>query len=59
MARTALAGTDPEKKNQTWAPSPDRERSTAGHSPFRRATSTYAATSSLHPPWSVTSEKAC
>src|SRR2546427_8232418 len=46
MRRAVAAGTGAAKKNQTCAPFPDRERSTAAGNPTVREVSTNAATSS-------------
>src|SRR5579864_4759856 len=45
-----LAGTGAEKKNQTWAPLPERDLSTAAGRPTPRHVSTNALTSSVHVP---------
>jgi hypothetical protein len=45
--RATLAATGAEKKNQAWAPFPERERSTDTAAPTDRHASTKAATSSI------------
>jgi hypothetical protein len=52
IARAALAATGAEKKNHTWAPLPDRERSMAAGRLIRRQVSAKAITSSVHVPLS-------
>jgi hypothetical protein len=46
MRRAADAGTGPPKKIQAWAPSPDRDRSSATGIPAARPASAYATASS-------------
>jgi hypothetical protein len=46
--RAVEAATGAEKKNQTWAPLPERDRSTAAGRPCARQVSAKTATSSVH-----------
>ncbi len=46
--RARAAGTGVAKKNHTWAPSPERDRSTATDRPASRQVATKAVTSSFH-----------
>jgi len=46
--RRACGATGAEKKNQTWAPLPERDLSTAAGTQTRRHVSTKALTSSVH-----------
>jgi hypothetical protein len=48
ICRATEAATGPEKKNQAWAPFPDRDRSIAGGTPILWQVATNAATSSCH-----------
>lgn len=52
MALAADAATGDSKKIQTWAPSPDRERSNAAGTPLRWQASRYASASSAQVPLS-------